>query len=89
MAQFVEHLTLDFSSGDDLTVHGIEPNVGLWADSLGFSLSLSLCPSLSCTRVHALSRKKIKIKKIYIVIEACWGNSKIITEGTKEILNKK
>ena len=56
MAQSVKHLTLDLSSGHDLIVRGIEPHVGLCADSsepawdsLSLSapaLSLSLSPSL-------------------------------------------
>ena len=47
MAQSVERLTLDFSSGHDLMDHGIEPQVGLHAanmkpawDSPSFSLPL-------------------------------------------------
>ena len=42
----VKHPTLGFSSGHDLTVRGIEPRVGLRSVSAGFSLSISLCPSL-------------------------------------------
>ena len=49
VAQSVKHLTLDFSSGQDLVVHETEPHVGLCAistepawDSLSPSLSLSL-----------------------------------------------
>ena len=33
MAQWVQHLTLDFGSGHDLTVSEIEPRAGLCADS--------------------------------------------------------
>ena len=33
VAPLVKHLTLGFSSGHDLTVHEMEPHVGLWADS--------------------------------------------------------
>ena len=33
VAQSVEHLTLDFSLGHDLTVRGFEPHVGLSADN--------------------------------------------------------
>ena len=47
MAQVVETLTLDFNSGHDLTVLGLEPHVGLHAvdtepawDSLSPSLSV-------------------------------------------------
>ena len=45
MAQLVKHPTLDFGSGHDLAVRGIEPHVGLQADSAEpawDSLSLSL-----------------------------------------------
>ena len=52
--QSIEHPALDFGSGHDLTVHGMEPRVGLCTDSmqpawecLSLSLSLSLFPSLS------------------------------------------
>ena len=60
MAQLFKHQILDFGSGHDLTVHGFEPRVRLWADiaepawdSLSLSLSLSLL--LSCS--HTLSLK--------------------------------
>ena len=62
MAQSVEHPTLDFGSGHDLTVHGIEPHIklctgsmeptwdslspSLFAPPLTLSLSLSLSLSL-------------------------------------------
>ena len=59
VAQSVEHLTLDFGSGHDLTVHGIQPHSGPHAghgDCLGFSLSHLSAPSLlSLVRVCALS----------------------------------
>ena len=52
MAQLVKHPILVFSSGHDLMVHGIEPQ--LIRACLGFSLSLSLsAPSLLvCAHVH-------------------------------------
>ena len=34
VAQLVKRLTLDFSSSHDLMVHGIEPYVGLYDDSM-------------------------------------------------------
>ena len=49
-----EQQTLDFGSGHDLMVCEIEPRVRLCAEHgacLGFTLSLSLCPTLA----HALS----------------------------------
>ena len=65
MAQSVEHLTLAFGSGQDLTVCKFEPHVGLCAGSVepawdSLSLPLSLCapPALSLN----LS-KQINIKK--------------------------
>ena len=49
VARLVEHPTLDFGSGRDLTVHGLEPLSGLCAisaepawDSLSVPLSLFL-----------------------------------------------
>ena len=61
MAQLVKHLTLDFGSGRDLMVHGIEPRAGLCAysvepawDSLSvpllYLLSLSLYLSLKINK---------------------------------------
>ena len=56
VAQSVERLTLDFGSGHDLTVHGVEPCVRLGADisepawdSLSASppLVLSLSPKIN------------------------------------------
>ena len=54
VAQSVKRLTLDFSSGYDLTVCEIEPSIELCADGTepawnSFSLSLSLYPSPACT----------------------------------------
>ena len=57
VAQSVKHLTLVFGSGYDLTVHGIEPRVGLCADRAEptwNSLSASLCPFSA--RMCALSK---------------------------------
>ena len=34
VAQFIKRLSLDFSSGHDLTVYEMEPRVGLYADSV-------------------------------------------------------
>ena len=50
MAQSVEHLTLGFGSGRDLTVCEFEPHLGLRADGAEpawDSVSPSLSPSLS------------------------------------------
>ena len=52
MAQLVERFTLDFGSGHDLMVHGIEPCIALTTQSLSGILSPSVsAPSLL---VHAL-----------------------------------
>ena len=53
MAQSVKHLSLDFSSCQDLIVHEFEPRVGLCADSVELAWD-----SLS------LSQNKINLKKI-------------------------
>ena len=56
MAQLVEYLTFDLGLGHDLTVHEIEPCVGLCVDSMEpawDSLSLSFCPSPA----HSHSKK--------------------------------
>ena len=66
VVQLVEHLTLDFGSGHDLTVCELEPHIGLQADSAESawdSLSLSLSLLLSCSRVLSLSLQKINLKK--------------------------
>ena len=46
MAHSVKHPALGFGSGQDLTVHGIEPHVGLCADSMELAWD-SLSPPLS------------------------------------------
>ena len=51
MAQLVEHPTLDFGSGHDLTVHGFKPHVELCADHVepawdSLSLPLTASPPL-------------------------------------------
>ena len=57
VALSLRYLTLDFGSGHDLTVHEMEPQVGLCADgvepawdSLSVSLSLSLSLSVKKKR---------------------------------------
>ena len=55
VAQLVDSLTLDSGSGHDLTVCGIEPHVGLYADSMepaSDSLSLPLPRPYAC--IHML-----------------------------------
>ena len=61
VAQLVKHPTLDFGSGHDLIVHGIESYIGLCTDLmawayLGFSLSLSLPFPASMSLFLALSK---------------------------------
>ena len=53
MAQLVKRLTLDFGSGHDLMVRGIEPPVWLSADSMESAWD-SLFPSLSASPPLAL-----------------------------------
>ena len=65
MAQSVTRLTLDFGSGPDLAVRGIEPRVGLWADGAETdldSVSPSPCPSPTLTRLCSLNLS-LKINK--------------------------
>ena len=62
VAQSAEHLTLDFDSGHDLTVRGIELHVGLCADGAEpawdpLSLSLS-APPYSLAHMFSLSLSK-------------------------------
>ena len=60
MAQSVKHPAPDFSSGDDLTVCGIEPHVGLCADSMepvGILSPLSAPPQLMRASARSLSLK--------------------------------
>ena len=48
VAQLVKHLTLDFGSGHDLTIHQFKPLIqGLLGFTVSLSLSLSQPPSLS------------------------------------------
>ena len=65
MAQSVEYPTLDFGSGHDLMVHGIKPHQALCqALSVSeFSLSPSLCPSLTCACSFSLKINKLRKKK--------------------------
>ena len=64
MAQLVEHPTLDFSSGHDLTIPEIKPWVRLCADSMEPAWDiLSVCLSLS----------EINKLKLYIYgCSQCW-----------------
>ena len=56
MAQWVKHPTLDFGSGHDLLVRGIEPRVGLCTDSAEPAWD-SLSPSLSASPSFTISLK--------------------------------
>ena len=57
MAQLVKCLSLDFSSGHDLTVHKIEPCIRLHADSTEPAWD-SLSPSLYASPSIYLSQNK-------------------------------
>ena len=64
VAQSVGCLTLDFSSGHDLKVCGIEPHVGLCADSVEPAWdSFTLRPSPTRAGARALSCSLSSIKK--------------------------
>ena len=79
MTQSVKHPTLDFGSGHDLTVCGIEPRIGLCTDSVEPAWNLSLALSLSLPWLLSFSfslkinklRKKVKdahyFKNIFLV----------------------
>ena len=62
VAQLVKLLTLGFSSGRDLVVLEIEPDVGLCTDSTEPAWD-SLPPSLSAPPPVSLSLKISKLKK--------------------------
>ena len=62
MAQSVERLTLDFSSGHDLTVCEFKPHVRLCADSTG-PVCDSLPPSLSLSLSLSLLSLSLPISK--------------------------
>ena len=67
VAQLVKHLTLDFSSGHDFTVHEIEPQVGLCPDNAKPSWD-SLFPSLSLSlKINKHFLKNTKDKSTCIV----------------------
>ena len=57
VVQSVKHLTLSFISGHDLMVHGIEPHVGICADSEEPAWNF-LSPSLSASPPCSLSLSK-------------------------------
>ena len=61
VAQWIKYLSLDFGSGHDLAVCEFEPHIGLCADDAEptwDSVSLSFCPSPTCT--HSFKNKNIK-----------------------------
>ena len=54
VAQLIKHLTLDFSSGHDLMVHGFKSHIRLCADSVGPAWDF-LSPFLSAPLLLVLS----------------------------------
>ena len=62
MAQSVKHPTVDFSSGQDLAVRGIEPYIKLYTDSAETAWD-SLSPSLSAPPLHVHTLYLSKINK--------------------------
>ena len=72
MAQLVEPPALGFGSGPDLAVRGIEPHVGLCADSVEPAW-VSLSPSLSAPPLLALSLPlSLKINKLKKINRGAW-----------------
>ena len=67
MAQSVKRLTLDFGSGSDLVVGGIEPHIGL-CTARKFSLPLSLCSSLALSLKRNLKNKHDVTKGRYLLL---------------------
>ena len=71
----------DFGSGHDLTVRGFQPHIRLCADGsepevfFGFCVSLSLCPTPTCTLPLSLSKINKHLKKI---LEMCSKSSKLL-----------
>ena len=63
MAQPVKGPTRGFGSGRDLMVGESEPRVGGSNPCLGFSLSLSLCPSPAHTFPLKINKTRLKKKK--------------------------
>ena len=57
MAQLVKHPSLDFSSGHELTVHGINLCIGLYVNGAEPALD-SLSPSVSAFPLLMLSLSK-------------------------------
>ena len=82
---WVACLTLDFDSGHDLTVHGIEPHIGLCTDTAEPAWD-SLSPSLSAPPLFSLSLSKrihkwqknicVLIRGIYRSVTLCDNNQK-------------
>ena len=76
MAQSVKCPTLDFSSGHDLTVHGIQPHVGLCTVSAWDSLSLPLSPacvgSVSLFLKINLNKEKKKKGHLTALVFSCF-----------------
>ena len=69
MAQSVKHLTLDFSSGHDLTVRGFEPHTGLCAQSTEPALD-AVSLSLLLQHMHILSLSlSLSLSKTYINVK--------------------
>ena len=71
MNQLVKYQTLDFGSGHVLRVPGVEPCVGLCADSAETGIlslfPLSLYPSLKINK-HLKKREKILIQIILTLV---------------------
>ena len=82
MAQSVACRPLDFSSGHDLIVHGLEPHVRLHADCVEPAWDC-LSPSLSAPLLLTQTLSKLKIKKKTYVGSKHWQE---VTE-TRDVSN--
>ena len=71
MAQLVKHPALDFSSGNDLMVHGIKPHIRLCADSTEHAWD-PLFPSLSAPPLLACSLSKLINELLKIITRGAW-----------------
>ena len=62
MAQLIEYLTLDFSSGHDLMIRGFKPHIGLHSDHTGPARD-SLSPSFSAPLSQNKLKKNYRVKE--------------------------
>ena len=80
--QSVEHLTLAFGSGHDLTVHEFQPCIRLRADNV--EPVWDLCPSFSAPPLLTLYLSLSKINKYFFKNE---NFSSLVALATLQVLN--